>query len=446
MIKENNNIKQYINNFELFEKQLNGQKNGSIHDIRKVALNNLVEKGFPTSREEEWRFTDIKPLLTNNFTLALPSKQSKLNADKIEHFLYKDWQGPQLVFIDGFFAAHLSNLNIKQTSITLDSLANVILQDQINLLDTFANYETFNKNAFSALNTAFINDGAVLRVEKNVIVEEPIHFLYIATKHENAQIINPRNLFFMAENSQATIVESYFSLDHGQYFNNIVTEIRLSENAHLNHMRIQNESDEAFHIGSTFVDQKENSHYFSISASFGGKIARNNIYTMLNGEGIETILNGLYMGHGNQLIDNHTFIDHMKPHCNSHELYQGILTDSARGVFSGKIMVHPDAQKTDAKQSNNCLLLSNNAEINSKPQLEIYADDVRCTHGATVGQLNEDSIFYLRSRGISEKKAKNILTYAFAEQVVEGIGIDSTRKYVGSIILERLKEDMNFIK
>ena len=179
---------------------------------------------------------------------------------------------------------------------------------------------------------------------------------------------------------------------------------------------------------------------------FGGKIARNNIYTNLDGEGIETILNGLYMGHDDQLIDNHTFINHAKPHCESHELYQGILTDNAKGVFSGKIMVRPDAQKTDAKQSNNCLLLSNEARINSKPQLEIYADDVRCTHGATVGQLNQDAIFYLRSRGITWQRAKNILTYAFAEQVVEGIGIDSVRDYVNDIILSRLKEDMNFIK
>ena len=255
-----------------------------------------------------------------------------------------------------------------------------------------------------------------------------------------------RNLIFLSENSQARIVESHFNLKDGLYFNNPVSEIRIAENSRLNHIRIQNESNKAYHIGSIFVDQKQNSHYFSTSLSFGGKIARNNIYTKLDGEGIEAILNGLYMGHGDQLVDNHTFIDHMKPNCESHELYQGILTDNANGVFSGKIMVHPAAQKTDAKQSNNCLLLSDEARINSKPQLEIYADDVRCTHGATVGQLNENAIFYLRSRGISEQLAKNILTYAFVEQVVEGIGIDTVRDYVDNVILERLKEDMNFVK
>ncbi|MBN1408614.1 MAG: Fe-S cluster assembly protein SufD [Calditrichaceae bacterium] len=422
------------------------QSNDPIHDLRKTAFNHLLEKGFPTKREEEWRFTDISPIIQESFILAEENNIKEFKQSDIIQLMFKDWAGPLLVFINGNYAEHLSDINTAQAGLTIDTMLSLLKKDQKSLLDTFTEFKTYNENVFSALNTAFIKDGSIIKLEKNVIADKPIHLLYISTKQEKPQLINPRNLIYLSDNSQAVIIESHVNLTDGQYFNNPVTEIRIAENARCNHIRIQDESSEAFHIGSIFVDQKQNSHYFSTSLMFGGKIARNNIYTNLDGEGIETILNGLYMGHDDQLIDNHTFINHAKPHCESHELYQGILTDNAKGVFSGKIMVRPDAQKTDAKQSNNCLLLSNEARINSKPQLEIYADDVRCTHGATVGQLNQDAIFYLRSRGITWQRAKNILTYAFAEQVVEGIGIDSVRDYVNDIILSRLKEDMNFIK
>ena len=443
-MQDNTILQPYITNFELFKQNQDNQSDDPIHDLRKTAFNHLLEKGFPTKREEEWRFTDINPILSESFTLADSDNIANIKKSDIAHLTFKNWSGTMLVFIDGQFAEHLSDMNAGQSGLTINSLDFVLKNDQKSLLDSFVEFETYSENAFSALNTAFIKDGAVIKLEKNA--DKPIHLLYISTKQNKPQLINPRNLIYLSENSQAALVESHFNLNDGEYFNNPVTEIRIAENARLNHIRIQNESGMAFHIGSIFVDQKQNSHYFSTSLTFGGKIARNNIYTKLDGEGIESILNGLYMGHGDQLLDNHTFIDHAKPRCESHELYQGILTDNANGVFSGKIMVHPDAQKTDAKQSNNCLLLSDEARINSKPQLEIYADDVRCTHGATVGQLNEEGIFYLRSRGISEQQAKNILTYAFVEQVIEGIGIASVRNYVDDIILNRLKEDMNFIK
>ncbi len=446
MNKDNTNLQQYLCNFNLFEENLNASINKPIHDLRKMALNHLLDKGFPTKHDEEWRFTDINPILSESFALADSNRLINIKKSDIKPLIFENWSGPQLVFIDGFYADHLSDLSINQVGITVGSLKIMLEKGQKSLMDSFEGFETYKENAFSALNTAFIKDGAVVKLEKNVIADKPIHILYIVTTHNKPQLVNPRNLIYLSENSQATIVESHFSLKDGRYFNNPVSEIHIAENARLNHIRIQNESSKAYHIGSIFVDQKQNSHYFSTSLSFGGKITRNHIYTKLDGEGIEAILNGLYMGHGDQLIDNHTFIDHVKPYCQSHELYQGILTDNANGVFSGKIMVHPAAQKTDAKQSNNCLLLSDEARINSKPQLEIYADDVRCTHGATVGQLNENAIFYLRSRGISEQRAKNILTYAFVEQVVEGIGIDAVRDYVDNVILERLKEDMNFIK
>ena len=446
MIQQDKYIKHYTDNFKIFEENLNGQKNGHIHDLRKAAILYLQDCGFPTTHEEEWRFTNIDPLLAQLFSVTSTEKQVKLQKKDIEHLLYKDWSGLQLVFVDGIYKPDLSDLDWNQSGIIMSSLNAIHGPDQDVLLETFAGYETFKQNAFSALNTAFIRDGVVLKLEKNIIAEEPIHLLHIATENDKGQLINPRNLIYLSEGSQAILVESHLCLGSGKYFNNPVTEIRLNENAHLNHIRLQNESENAYHIGSVFVDQKQNSNYTSTSMSFGAKISRHNTYTKLGGQGIETILNGLYMGHGDQLVDNNTFIDHLQPHCESHELFRGVLSDNAHGVFSGKIMVHPDAQKTDAKQSNNCLLLSDNAQINSKPQLEIYADDVRCTHGATVGQLDEEGIFYLRSRGISEQQAKNILTYAFAEQVIEGIEIEAVRDYVDLIILSRLKEDMNFIK
>jgi Fe-S cluster assembly protein SufD len=258
--------------------------------------------------------------------------------------------------------------------------------------------------------------------------------------------MHPRNLIYVEKNSALSVVESYFSAGSGVYFNNPVTELKIEENARLNHVRIQNENTNAYHVGNIFTDQDRNSVYHSTSVTFGGRISRNNYYARLNGEGIETTLNGLYLGHGKQLIDNHTFLDHAKPHCTSHEVYQGILTDKANAVFSGKIMVRQDAQKTDAKQSNNCLILSDDARINSKPQLEIYADDVRCTHGATVGQLNEDAVFYLQSRGIPEKKAKNILTYAYAERVIDGIDSGIIKSRIDELLQKRLEEDINFVK
>jgi len=446
MTQENQQLTQYISKFDQFEKSLNGQKEQSVHQLRKKAFNTLVETGFPTSRDEEWRFTNINPILENNYEQILADDKVPISKEEVEPFLYKEWSGPQLVFIDGIFSDLYSTTGKRQNGITVTHLASAMSSDQDELISTFGHYETFKENAFSALNTAFLNDGAVVKIEENAIIIEPVHLVYISSNRKKAQVSHPRNLIILGENSQATIVESFNSLDNHKYFNNVVTEISIEANAKLNHIRIQNESQNAFHIGNVFVEQKQDSNYLSTSIVFGGLIARNNIYANLNGEGIESTLNGLYMGHGDQLIDNHTFLDHVKPHCNSNEIYQGILTGSANGVFSGKIMVHPDAQKTDAKQSNNCLLLSEEADINSKPQLEIYADDVRCTHGATVGQLNEEAIFYLRSRGISNQQAKNILTYAFAEQVIEGVNIRSVRDQVDKLLLDRLKEDMNFVK
>lgn len=445
MNKEKNNLEQYITNFEIFEKNLNGQKDRPVHQLRKNAFDRFLSQGFPNQREEEWRFTNITPLLNRKFSVNLAGIDSTVTRSQVKPFLYKEWPGSELVFINGSFSSQLSSLKQGSDLLKIGYLAEMLTSEE-EILKTFMDYGNYKEDAFIALNNAFLYDGALIKVADNRVLEHPVHIIYLNTPNLEDQVIHPRNLIFLGKNSQATIVESYFNLAENVYFNNTVTEIRLNEEARLNHIRIQAESTKAYHIGNVYVDQNRSSHYFSTSVTFGGALSRINIAARLNGEGCECTLNGLYMGHGQQLIDNHTFLDHVKPHCNSHEVYQGILSDRANGVFSGKILVRQEAQKTDAKQSNNCLLLSDEAQINSKPQLEIYADDVRCTHGATVGQLDEDAIFYLRSRGIAEQRAKNILTYAFAEQVIEGIHISSVREKVDKNVLRRLKEDMNFIK
>jgi len=446
MKQENIHLEQYITHFDQFEHLLNGQKDSPLHQLRRKAFDRFLSVGFPNRRQEEWRFTNINPLLEAKFQPKFQSSEKKLAAGDIKAFLYDDLSATQLVFIDGYFAPQLSLREETEKDLIITSFSQIKNWQDSDIFSIFMDYETYKEDAFTALNTAFLLDGAVIKVKDNTAIDRPIHLLHITTNEHPDQVTYPRNMVFIGRNSQATILESYFSLGGNRYFTNTVTEIHVSENGNLNHIRLQNESIAAFHIGSVYVDQKPNSHYFSSSITFGAAISRINISARLDGQGCEATLNGLYMGHGNQLIDNHTFIDHANPHCNSYESYQGILTDQAHGVFSGKILVRPDAQKTDAKQSNNCLLLSDEAQINSKPMLEIYADDVRCTHGATVGQLNEDAIFYLRSRGIAEQQAKNILTYAFAEQVIEGIAVKEVREYVDKILLARLSEDINFVK
>ena len=268
--------------------------------------------------------------------------------------------------------------------------------------------------------------------------EQPIHLLFVASSHGEPTVSHPRNLIIVGDNSQVAIVESYVGLDGGVYFTNAVTEIVAGQNAVIDYYKLQQESAEAFHIATLAVHQDRSSNFTSHSISLGGALVRNDVKARLDAEGVECTLNGLYMASGHQLVDNHTSIDHAKPHCSSHELYKGVLDGKSKGVFSGKIIVRPDAQKTDAKQTNKNLLLSADSVIDTKPQLQIYADDVKCTHGATVGQLDKDAIFYLRSRGIGHEDARSLLTYAFANEIISRIKIPSVREQLNAAVLQWL--------
>jgi Fe-S cluster assembly protein SufD len=291
-----------------------------------------------------------------------------------------------------------------------------------------------------ALNTAFLHDGAHIQLRTGTILERPIHLLFVATGDAGgpSMMAHPRVLIVLGANSQASIVETYAGPDGARYFTNAVTEIVLGENAVLDHYKLQHESRDACHVSSVHVQAQRSASHTSHSISTGGALVRNDVVAVLDGEGVECTLNGLYVADGQRLVDNHTTIDHAQPHCGSREIYKGILTDRARGVFNGKIIVRPDAQKTDAKQTNRALLLSEDAQINTKPQLEIFANDVRCTHGAAVGQLDEDAQFYLRSRGLSDADASRLLIHAFASDVLNRLPLESVRRGVEDRLQQQL--------
>jgi len=295
----------------------------------------------------------------------------------------------------------------------------------------------FEQHAFTALNTAFISDGAFIEIGNDVVVEQPIHLLFISS---GDSISHPRNLIVAGRHARASVVESYVSLRENEYFTNAVTEIVVGEGAHIDHYKLQRESESAFHVGTVQARQERNSQLHSFSFAVGGELARTNVYTSLEGDAATCTLNGLYLTDGTQHIDNQTSIEHIAPNCPSHELYKGVLDGRSHGVFNGKVYVHPEAQKTDGKQSNNNLLLSPNARVDTKPQLEIFADDVKCTHGATVGRLDELAMFYLNSRGIGPETARMLLTYAFAADVIETIELEPLKTELEKIVLARFTD------
>jgi Fe-S cluster assembly protein SufD len=346
-----------------------------------------------------------------------------------------------MVFLNGRFSRELSSFRKLPNGLQLISLATALQSDPGTLVSYLARYASHDEHAFAALNTAFIEDGAFIFIPKDVVVGLPIHLLFISTSGGKPTVSHPRNLIVAEANSQVSIVESYFGLNDGTYFTNAVTEIVVNDNAIVDHYKLQRESMHAFHFSTLQVQQSRSSSFSTHSIALGGALVRNDVNTVLNGEGAEATLDGLYVVSGQQHVDNHTRIEHAKPHCSSRELYKGILDQKARAVFNGRIIVRPDAQKTDSKQTNKNLLLSEEALANTNPQLEIYADDVKCTHGATIGQLSTDALFYLRTRGIGLETARNLLTYAFANEITNRIKIEPLRAELEMLLFSRLPTD-----
>lgn len=446
MLKQENIIEKFKIQFKHFEEGLNGQKEQPLHGLRKKAIETLEDMGIPTMKDEEWRFTNLEPLFQKSFQLSTQEQIPQLSRNAVQPFLYREFNGPQFVFVDGVFSPELSTkIDDDMFGIVMTTFRQFINQDP-QLVQELTGDGFAEKNTFAALNTAFATNGMVIQIPDNIVFKSPINILYLSSDQAGSTAIHARNVIKVGKHSQARIIETYLSLDATDHFTNTMTTITVEDGGHLIHNKIQNESQKAFHIGNLFVSQNENSQFVSNNIALGGYLVRNNLIVALRRKHAETQLNGLYMGNDTQHIDNNTLIDHVASNCSSHELYQGILGEQATAVFSGKILVRPDAQKTDAIQNNRCLLLSDDARINTKPQLEIYADDVKCTHGATVGQLDEEAIFYLQSRGIAKQRAKNLMIYAFAEGIIQQMKVESVREFVDRLILQRFKESMNFVK
>ncbi len=431
--------KWYISNFESFENSLNGESKLPIHKFRKEAIENFKELNFPTTKDEEWKYTNIAPLLKYNFKPAAETKNTA--AEKLQNHLFNEINKNVVVFVNGYFSEDLSSLKAVPQGVTVGSIGDAIKNTSPVLEKHFGKYADFKTHIFTALSTAYTNDGAFIHVPDGKIVEEPVHLIFLADAGNEKILIQPRNLFVIGKNSQITILEHYAALNEETYFTNAVTEVYCDENSFVDHVKLQAESKKAYHVARMEVDQERSSNFTSHMVSLGGDIARNDFNSRFNNTGGECTMNGLFLTEDKQLFDVHTLIDHAKPLCNSHEHYKGILDGNSRGVFNGKIMVRPDAQKTNAFQENNNIILSDSALINTKPQLEIFADDVKCSHGATIGQLDEESMFYLKSRGIGEEKAKAILLHAFASDVVKSLKVNAVKDYIEDILTKKFNND-----
>src|SRR6266545_1244910 len=403
---------------ERFLRELPAGGPAAVQVLRQLGIERFAGLGFPTLRQEDWRFTNVAPIARGSFVRP----QSDPEAADPERLAVLDFPAAaRLVFVDGRFSAKLSQSSELPAGTVVASLAEVLANNPDQVLPWLGQLARVGEHPFVALNTAFLRDGACVLIPRGAVIGKPVHLLFLssASSAGEATFSFPRNLIVTGENSQVTLVETYAG--EGAYLCCPVTELVAGPASVIDHYKLQRESREAFHLATFQIEGERSSRPSSHSISIGGALVRNDVNAVLAGEGIDCILNGLYLAEGRQLIDNHMRVDHVKAHCASHELYKGILDGKARAVFNGLIHVHPGAQKTDAKQSNRNLLLSSEAIANSNPQLEIFADDVKCTHGSTVGQLDDDAIFYLRSRGIGEEAARSLLTYAFASDIVERI-------------------------
>ena len=410
--------------------------------LRADAMARFLAVGFPTTRDEEWKYTDVSPIVQLEAAPATHTPHlNGLASGGVDGFTFGGMKANRLVFVNGHYAPSLSQLQALPQGITLGSLAEHLAHDSELVqehLDRYARQTA--PSPFTDLNTAFLQDGLFLHVPNNTVIVDPIHVLFLGKPDSVANFISPRNLVLAGANSQVTLIEHYASASSDAYFTNAVTEIVAGRGANVDHYKLQMEGEAAFHVATLQVQQERDVRFASHAIDFGGRLVRNNGNAVMGGQGIECTLNGLFLLHGEQHVDNHTVMDHAEPNCNSFEVVTGVLGGHSRGVFNGKIFVRRDAQKTDAKQSNRNLLLSPDATINTKPQLEIFADDVKCTHGATIGQLDDEALFYLRARGIDRETARGLLTYAFANDVISGIKVEPVRAELEKELFARLAQ------
>ena len=429
----------YVDEWERARQLRRGAEPGDVVRVREDAWASFVSHGFPTTRDEEWRFTSVAPIVEHEFAHGGPPRAG-VAEDDVAPFRMPGTVAAELVFVNGSYVPALSRVEARVEGLRVGHLADWGATREGDAASRLARVAPFEQHPFVALNTALFDDGARVELAAGTTLKDVVHLLFVTTGGPAGRPVmtQPRVVLVLGANAQASIVETYAAAGGQLYFTNAVTEMALGENAVLDHCKLQYESVAAYHVGAIHARVERSATCTSHSISMGGALARNDIVAVLNGEGAECTLNGLYLADEQSLVDHHTAIDHARPNCGSRELYKGILADRARGVFNGKIIVRPDAQKTDAKQTNRALLLSEDALIHTKPQLEIFANDVKCTHGAAVGQLDDEALFYLRSRGLSNAAARQMLIHAFAADVLDRLPLQAVRAGVEARLRRRL--------
>ncbi|MGH9734770.1 MAG: Fe-S cluster assembly protein SufD [Candidatus Acidiferrales bacterium] len=432
-------LEHYLESFAEFRKRAAGHSLPWLRMLRENALERFCQVGFPAARDEDWRFTNISAIAETPFRFSIdPVRLSPRDLDPWR----MEAAACRLVFVNGRFSSGLSTSENLPVGVHVSSLAKQIVEAPAEIEHQLGAYLNTERDAFCALNTAFAEDGAYVHIARGVVLSGPIHLLFVSAGAGEPLMTHPRNLIVAEEESQAAIIEDYVSLGGtgAAALSNTATEFVARDNAIVSHYLIEREDTRAFNVSTLRIQQGRSANVASHSLLIGGAIVRNNVHPVLAGEGGECLINGLFIVNGRQHLDNYMYVEHAKPHCGSRQFYNGILDDQAHGVFHGRIIVHKDAQKTDAKQTNRNLLLSDDAQIDTKPQLEIYADDVKCTHGATIGQIDESALFYLRSRGIDEISARKLLLLAFASECLNRMKEEPARTFAEKLINDCLFE------
>ncbi|MFV0565912.1 MAG: Fe-S cluster assembly protein SufD [Flavobacteriaceae bacterium] len=428
-----------ISSFLAFENHIDTDT--YVHNLRNNAIKVFEEKGFPTKKDEAWKYTSLNALLKHDYSV-FPKQENALEYKDIKNYFIHDIDSYKIVFIDGKYSSHLSQTTHEGMDICLMSSAltkpkyRLVIENHFN--------KAANTDSLIALNTAFAHEGAFINIPKGKIVQKPIQILHFSTGNESAIMLQPRNLVVVGENSHVQIIERHQSLTGNPVLTNSVTEIFASKRAIVDYYKIQNDNTNASLIDKTFIKQKQESHVSVHTFSFGGNLTRNNLNFYQHGERIDSTLKGVTIIGNKQHVDHSTLVHHIAPNCESHQDYKGIFDQNATGVFNGKVVVEKEAQKTNAFQANNNILVSDKATINTKPQLEIFADDVKCSHGCTIGQLDESAMFYMRSRGIPEKEARALLMYAFSNNVLSSVKIPEVKQRITKIIANKLGVNIGF--
>jgi Fe-S cluster assembly protein SufD len=426
----------YLEVFDQFNNRAAAVQPRWLESLRQDAFARFAETGFPTTHDEDWRFTNVSPVASTPFELAGPETVS---TEQLEPFGGQQFASC-LVFVNGLFSQELSTLAHLPEGVIVGSLAAQLKDDPASVEQHLGQYLNTQRDPFAAINTAFIEDGVFVYVPRGVVVKAPIYALYVTVPGAAPTMNHPRNLIVAEENSQVTVLEDYVSLGEGVTFSNTATELVAGDNANVSHYMIVREGDSAYNFSTLRIQQGRHANVATHSLLLSGALVRNNVHPVLAGEGSECLINGLFMANGRQHMDNYMLVEHASPHCDSRQFYNGILNGQSHGVFHGRIIVHKDAQKTDAKQTNRNLLLSDDAQIDTKPQLEIYADDVKCTHGATIGQFDDNALFYLRSRGLSEAAARHVLLLAFANECLDRMNSPQVRDHMEKLVVAGMPE------